>query len=306
MNNYNKKSQNKDEFKIIKNQFYNVDILPIIKLGFLKFHPIRFNFRNVVQKLKSLDELFDRKLIRINEIDFDGSVGNVEVSNDSRYYLIILDGEAITGAKQNRISERAVIIAPYSSEIIPVNCVEKGRWNYNSQSFSKSDFVLHPSAREEKAELLKNREDHKIQDAVWNKIDELSDKHSVFSNTSDLGDILNKSDNKYDLDYFDKIKHLKFNGYVLEGAGRTFIEVFYDELVCKSNIKKSLRSWLADSDEKIILTKLNINSIINEFINSEWDQDESIAIEKNYISKKENNGRSFYFNENLIHSYYYI
>ena len=48
MNNYNKKSQNKDEFKIIKNQFYNVDILPIIKLGFLKFHPIRFNFRNIV------------------------------------------------------------------------------------------------------------------------------------------------------------------------------------------------------------------------------------------------------------------
>ena len=104
--------------------------------------------------------MFDRKLLRINEVNFDGSVGQVEVTNDSRYYLYILDGEAISGAKQNRIAERSVIIAPYSSTIVPVNCVERGRWNYNSQNFSKSEFVLHPKARDEKAELLKNKEEH--------------------------------------------------------------------------------------------------------------------------------------------------
>ena len=107
---------------------------------------------------------------------------------------------------------------------------------YNSQSFSKSNFVLHPKAREEKAELLKNKQNHKIQNAVWNKIDDLSNKHGIYSSTADLGDILNQSDSKHDLDYFDRIKNLKFNGYILEGAGRTFIEVFFDDLVCK--IKK--------------------------------------------------------------------
>ena len=292
--------------KILKNQFYDINKLEIVNFGTLNFYPLKFNFKKTPTKIKSLDELFDRNLVRINEIDFDGVVGNVEVSNNSNYYLYILDGEAITGAKQNRVAERSVIIAPYSAEIIPVNCVEKGRWGYNSQSFSKSNFVLHPKAREEKAELLKNKQNHKIQNAVWNKIDDLSNKHGIYSSTADLGDILNQSDSKHDLDYFDRIKNLKFNGYILEGAGRTFIEVFFDDLVCKINVKKSLRSWIADSDERVNSSELNIDKTIDQYLNSDWDKDDPIAIEKSYSSDKKNNGRSFYFNENLIHSYYYI
>ena len=37
-------------------------------------------------------QLYDSNGAGSGEIDFDGSVGNVEVSNDSRYYLFILDG----------------------------------------------------------------------------------------------------------------------------------------------------------------------------------------------------------------------
>ena len=99
--------------KILKNQFYDINKLEIINFGTLNFYPLKFNFKKTPTKIKSLDELFDRNLVRINEIDFDGVVGNVEVSNNSNYYLYILVGEAITGAKQNRVAERSVIIAPY-------------------------------------------------------------------------------------------------------------------------------------------------------------------------------------------------
>lgn len=291
--------------QILKQQFTEVIPSKVVHLGTINFYPIYFKFKNIASNLISLDELFDRKLLRINEVNFDGSVGQVEVTNDSRYYLYILDGEAISGAKQNRIAERSVIIGPYSSTIVPVNCVERGRWNYNSQNFSKSEFVLHPKARDEKAELLKNKEEHQIQNSVWSKIDELSEKHQVYSNTSDLGDILDKTDSRYDLDYFDKIKNLDINGYVLEGAGRTFIEVFFDKLACKANIRKSIRSWLADSDEKVMPSSLNVQNFIDEFLNSKWDQDDSINIEKTYSSRTRNSGRSFFFDNNLIHAYYY-
>ena len=50
----------------------------------------------------------------------------------------------------------------------------------NNENFSKSDFVLNPKAREEKAKLLKRNEEQKIQDAVWKQVDELSGKHQVF------------------------------------------------------------------------------------------------------------------------------
>ena len=85
-----------------------------------------------------------------------------------------------------------------------------------------------------------------------------------------------------------------------------FIEVFFDDLVCKINVKKSLRSWIADSDERVNSSELNIDKTIDQYLNSDWDKDDPIAIEKSYSSDKKNNGRSFYFNENLIHSYYYI
>ena len=39
-------------------------------------YKIKFNFKKTPTKIKSLDELFDRNLVRINEIDFDGVVGN--------------------------------------------------------------------------------------------------------------------------------------------------------------------------------------------------------------------------------------
>ena len=69
--------------------------------------------------------MFDLNLVKINEIDFDGSVGHVEVFNKSDHFYLF-GVEAILGAKQNRIAERSIIVAPDTETILPVNCVEKG------------------------------------------------------------------------------------------------------------------------------------------------------------------------------------
>ena len=129
-----------------------------VKIGRLNFYPIKFDLKDIPRNIKSLDELFDLNLVKVNELTDEGVVSRVEVHNESEFNLLILDGEAIKGAKQNRIAEKSVIIPPYSSEIIPVNCVEKNRWNYTENSeFSKSDFVLNPKIRETKANLMKNQ-----------------------------------------------------------------------------------------------------------------------------------------------------
>ena len=52
-------------------------------------------------------------------------------------------------------------------------------------------------------------------------------------------------------------------------------------------------------------SSLNVQSFIDEFLNSKWDQDDSINIEKTYSSKTRNSGRSFFFDNKLIHAYYY-
>ena len=289
----------------LNDQFNSVSFLDKVQIGKLNFYPIKFDLKEIPKNLKSLDELFDLDLLKVTELSDEGVVSRVEVHNDSEFNLLILDGEAIKGAKQNRIAEKSVIIPPFSAEIIPVNCVEKSRWNYDeSAEFSKSDFVLSPKIRETKASLIKNKEEASIQSNVWNGIDELSVKLDSRSHTNDLGEILKKSRFSADFDYFDKLSDKDFNGYIVQGAGRSFIEVFFNKETCKSNVKKSLNGWLADSDEGLS-DDLSTNQPLYNFLESQWEKEDSIGIEKNYSSNQKQKGRSVFYENKLSHAYYY-
>ena len=54
------------------------------------------------------------------------------------------------GAKQNRIVNASFLIAGNSEVVIPVSCVEQGRWAYRSAMFSYGEKVMPPSLRREK------------------------------------------------------------------------------------------------------------------------------------------------------------
>ena len=290
----------------LNDQFNSVSFLDKVQIGKINFYPIKFNLKDIPKNLKSLDELFDLGLLKVSELSNEGVVARVEVCNESEFNLLILDGEAIKGAKQNRIAEKSVIIPPFSSEIIPVNCVEKNRWNYDeSAEFSKSDFVLSPKIRETKANLMKNDLQASIQSNVWDEIDNLSVKLDSRSNTNDLGEILYKSRLDADFNYFDKLSEKDFNGYIVQGAGRSFIEVFFSKETCKSHVKKSLNGWLADTDENLS-EDISTNQPLHNFLESQWDKENSIGIEKNYSSDEKHNGRSVFLENKLIHAYYYI
>ena len=292
---------------ILNIQFDDVHFLNDVKFGSIKFQPLKFLFKNKPSNLKSMDQLFEEELVSVEEIGIDGRVEEVNVKNFSKDFLFVADGEAIVGAKQNRIAERSVIIAPYFSQKIPVKCVEQYRWNYEEGTeFAKSDFVLHPKAREEKAELLKKGENSKIQNAVWNNISNLSEKHEVSCMSMDLGDILHSSKKYYDFDYFDRIKDTNFNAYIVSGAGRTFIEFFYDDEVCKKHVKKSIKAWMADADDLTKTVDINKEDVVKSFIKSEWEEEDSISVEQAFSSDLKNNGRCVFLAQNLIHAYYYV
>ena len=87
---------------------------------------------------------------------------------------------------------------------------------------------------------------------------------------------------------------------VLEG----FVEVFFEK-TCKSNVKKSLNGWLADVDEDVY-EDINTNQPLYNFLETIWDKENSIGVEDNYSSDEKQNGRSVFFENKLIHAYYYI
>ena len=101
------------------------------------------------------------------------------------------------------------------------------------------------------------------------------------------------------------------------GSGKTFTLSINYIAICLSNKSKDyFKRILAitftnkaanEMKDRILGYLKNISEkTIDQYLNSDWDKDDPIAIEKSYSSDKKNNGRSFYFNENLIHSYYYI
>ena len=291
--------------QIFKNTFKEINFQEMININNLKIVPIQIDSLKHDDRIVPFDDLYDKGLAKAEEVSDEGIVSQVKIINDSENLLFITDGEAIIGAKQNRIAERSVIIQDQSDAVVPVYCVERGRWGYRGSEnarFSKSDFSLSPRTRDKKAEFLKNSDGRDTQSMVWQDIDEFSEKVNYSSSTSDLGDILKsrKNDN-----LFKKIEKVNSNGYIVFGTGRPFIEVFSDNEICKKNLKKSVNVWAAD-ENTVAETFEKPEIYFEKFNNSEWDMDLSIGLENAFMSKGDNNGRAIFHDDKFVHSYMYF
>ncbi len=76
----------------------------------------------------TLAEAGDR--VPITEVGEEGSVPDLKVANQGDLPLLLLDGEQLVSAKQNRILNMTVLWAAQAEVNIPVSCVERGRWGY--------------------------------------------------------------------------------------------------------------------------------------------------------------------------------
>jgi len=125
-----------------------------------------------------LDEALDKGLMEVAEVDASGSVPELKVVNQSPKMILILDGEELVGAKQNRIVNTTILIQAKTTTVIPVSCVEQGRWSYRSPRFHSQKRMMSPGLRAMKARQVHDsvrasgryRSD---QGAIW---DEISDK----------------------------------------------------------------------------------------------------------------------------------
>ncbi len=88
---------------------------------------------------------------RVTEVSEAGSVPFLKVANGANPPLLLLDGEELIGAKQNRILNTTVLVAAHTDVTILVSCVEQGRWGYRGRQFRPGDASLYASLRARKA-----------------------------------------------------------------------------------------------------------------------------------------------------------
>ena len=101
-----------------------------------------------------LDEALSEGVIEVIEVGEGGTVPELKVINKSPRMILILDGEELVGAKQNRIVNTTILIQGNGTVVIPVSCVEQGRWSYESPRFSSKERVMSPSLRAMKSEQV--------------------------------------------------------------------------------------------------------------------------------------------------------
>lgn len=86
-------------------------------------------------------DAFAEGTLTITEVDHAGDVTHLEAHNKSSVPVLLIDGEHLEGAKQNRILNATVLVAANRTSILPVACVEAGRWNYGN---TEGKFALSP------------------------------------------------------------------------------------------------------------------------------------------------------------------
>ena len=160
----------------------------------------------------TLPEALASGRFRITEVDEGGSVPDLVVFNEGDAAVLILDGEEVRGAKQNRVLNATVLIGPGSKVVIPVSCVEQGRWSYRSREFTDSDTVMYRRARVSKmsavSETLYNCSSFSgDQGAVWNDIENLQEETKTHSRTGAMGDVFEEKRENID-DYVGSFQRL--------------------------------------------------------------------------------------------------
>lgn len=130
----------------------------------------------------------------VTEVSESGAVPTLTVTNLADRPVLLLDGEELVGAKQNRILNTTVLVAAGAKVEIPVSCVEQGRWAWRARRFTSSEVSLFASARRAKAarvsESLRRVGRHESdQGEVWDAVAEKARAFGVKSPTDAMHDV---------------------------------------------------------------------------------------------------------------------
>ncbi len=94
-----------------------------------------------------LDDAIAHGLARITEAGGGGSVPEIKFENDADKPVLLLDGEELLGAHQDRALNLTILAPAKRITLIPVSCVEPGRWRMTAPEFRLAGDMMCSRAR---------------------------------------------------------------------------------------------------------------------------------------------------------------
>ena len=296
--------------KFLESQKYkNMEIIPIKMTDKLN------------KNYLTLKRGINAELVEISECEI-STVNTVLVRNKAPIPLLLIDGDEIIGAKQNRIMNNSMIIPPKTNQAISVSCTEQGRWHYGTGNLesmhSTNDFKLMFEASEYVADYNTRKiksndlfEDLECQNDVWRSISNLEDKTSFKSNTGALNDNYEHNRTKQD-EYLENFK-IEYNQvgaiFVINGKIKG-LELFVNPSIYFEYHEKILRSYIMDAItnySSISGFYMNdVETFLNEITLSIFKESKNKTVSKHVkFLNKYGSGAILFDNEQIIHINYF-
>jgi hypothetical protein len=171
-----------------------VTIAPPITHRALSVYPLLRKGGSALTAYLVLDEALASEAFRITEVSEGGHVPRLLAYNETDSPVLLLDGEELVGAKQNRVLNLSLMVDAKSETEIPVSCVEAGRWSGTSRGSMRASGMQYCLGRAEKMEqvsrsLRRHSAPASDQSAVWDHIAAKSARMGVASETSAMRSI---------------------------------------------------------------------------------------------------------------------
>jgi hypothetical protein len=116
---------------------------------------------------------------KIAELEEGASVNTLEVRNNTDKYVVLLAGEMIRGAKQDRIISFDIVVPPRGKVGVDAFCVEAGRWTEVSKHFKYEKEIAPASVRS----AAQGKQD---QSQVWAEVSKVNAERGAVTGTDAL------------------------------------------------------------------------------------------------------------------------
>ena len=208
--------------------------------------------------------------LQVSELDTGASVPELQVHNPGSTDLLIPAGRVLEGGRQTRTVNVSILVPAGATIIIPVSCVEAGRWSGGS-TFRDSKRMASRSMRMSKGRSVKsNIENHGTKNSdqgeVWNAIsDELFSRH-LSSESSLFLDAAGSIENDQELS--ELVSNLLGTG---PAEGQTGIVVAYGDKIAGLEL-------FTNPDDLRASWEALVNSIVFDSPSSESDENTVIDV----------------------------